>query len=59
MHEGVAASQSVSVCILYVCVCVCVFKLSDLISMAQSATTCEPFENPSKPRCVNQKDCRL
>lgn len=27
--------------------------------MAQSATTCKPFENPSKPHSVNQEDCRL
>lgn len=34
-------------------------KLSDLKSMAQSTTTCKPFENPSNPCSVNQKDCRL
>lgn len=48
MYKGVAASVSL----------VC-FKLSDLKSLAQSATACELFENPSKPRSVDQKDCRL
>lgn len=41
---------------LFVWVCI---KLSDLSSTAQSVTTYEPFENPSKPCSVNLKDCRL
>lgn len=43
---------------LSLCVYLCV-KLSNLKSLAQSATACELFENPSKPCSVDQKDCRL
>lgn len=39
---------------VYICV-----EPTDLKSMAQVSHYMEAFENPSKPRSVNEKDCKV